>query len=334
MPEWPTSMLNRKGKISFFLGLLVFFSVSLPTFAQGEQSAQVLLDRMSHSFRELSYRGVFSYRQGEHMESFRIAHTVFNGEEYERLEYLDGEPREIIRRGHSLSCMHPGHQLVRLYQQQDSLKHDAQPGTAAVSSYYQFAITGDSRVAGRDAVEITVTPMDDHRFGYSLALDRDTGLLLRSSLIGASGEVLERFQFVEISIGMEIPMAYFQPGENSYHAGHSKPLEASADKPELSSQGRWDVNWLPGGFTATTSGEQIDGNDMQTYTDGLTVFSVFLEGVSDITESADGRAQKGATSAYSRSLLLDNHPYRVTVVGEIPHTTAKKVAKSVTLVDL
>lgn len=323
-------MLSRWVRIGIVSALLAFFSVSMPVFAEPERSAAELLDRMSHSFRELTYRGVFTYQQGENMESFRIAHTVFNGEEYERLEYLDGEPREIIRRGHSLSCMHPGHQLIRIYQKQQSLNQ----GQPAVSRYYQFLITGDNRVAGRDVVEIAVTPRDDHRFGYVLALDNETGLLLRSSLIGTKGEMLERFQFVEISMDEEIPVAYFQSGENSYHAGHNKPLDASADQSQLFSQARWDVNWLPGGFTATAAGHHVGAVDMRTYTDGLAVFSVFLEGVGDINESAEGRAQKGATMAYSRALLLDNHPYRVTVVGEIPHITAKKVAKSVTLNEL
>jgi sigma-E factor negative regulatory protein RseB len=323
-------MLNRWGRIGIVSAFVALFTLSLPLLAVTEQSAAVLLDRMSHSFRELTYRGIFTYQQGENMEYFRIAHTVFNGEEYERLEYLDGEPREIVRRGHSLSCMHPGHQLIRIYQQQQTLNQ----GQAAVSRYYQFLIMGDSRVAGREVVEIAVTPMDDHRFGYVLALDRETGLLLRSSLIGAKDEVLERFQFVEISMDEEIPIAYFQSGENSYHAGHNKPLAANAEKSKGSSQALWNVNWLPGGFTATAPGHQVGAADMQTYTDGLTVFSVFLEGVGDTNESAEGRAQKGATIAYSRALLLDNQPYRVTVVGEIPHMTAKKVAKSVTLAEL
>lgn len=322
--------LNRPVRAACLWTVLAIFSVSQPVYAEGEASATVWLDRMSHSFRELSYRGIFSYQQGEQMESFRIVHTVFNGEEYERLEYLDGEPREIVRRGHSLNCMHPGHQLVRIYQQQQSLKQSAaQP--AAVTRYYQFAVVGDGRVAGREVVKIAVTPMDDHRFGYDLALDRDTGLLLRSSLLGARGEVLERFQFVEVDIGVEIPMVAFQAGEHSYHASHRKPLDAMSAGSLAENQGPWQVNWLPGGFTATMLNQQFGSTDMRTFTDGLTVFSVFLEVVEDVNDSAEGRAQKGATIAYSRALLLDNRPYRVTVVGEIPHTTAKKVAKSVTL---
>jgi sigma-E factor negative regulatory protein RseB len=321
---------SRWASTAIVSALVAFFSVSLPVSADSEQSAAALLDRMSHSFRELTYRGIFTYQQGESMESFRIAHTVFGGEEYERLEYLDGEPREIVRRGHSLSCMHPGHQLIRIYQQQQTLTQ----GQAAVNRYYQFLITGEGRVAGRDVIEIAVTPVDEYRFGYVLALDSETGLLLRSSLIGTKDEVLERFQFVQISMGEEIPMVYFQSGENSYHAGHSKPLDANAAPSQLPSQTRWAVNWLPGGFTATAAGHHFGDTDMLTYTDGLTVFSVFFEGVGDANESAEGRAQKGATIAYSRALLLDNHPYRITVVGEIPHMTAKKVAESVTLAEL
>jgi sigma-E factor negative regulatory protein RseB len=74
---------------------------------------------------------------------------------------------------------------------------------------------------------------------------------------------------------------------------------------------------------------------MATFTDGLSVFSVFIE--SDIAADAFksgivGRAQRGATTAYSRDLLLSGNPHRVTVVGEIPAHTAEKIAQSIVLV--
>lgn len=307
--------------------LLAIFAVALPAIAGEELSAESWLDRMSHSFRELSYQGVFSYQQGELMGSFRIAHTVINGEEFERLDYLDGEPREIVRRGHSLACMHPGHQFVRFDQQKNL------PESVTRSQYYQFAVTGTSRVAGREVVEISVIPVDDDRFGYSLALDRETGLLLRSSLLGPAGELIERFQFVEISIGQELPIAYFEDVKHSYNASHKQhqqQAQEAAARPRSATQYLWAVNWLPGGFTSSST-VQASGKDMHTFTDGFAVFSVFLEAVEDTNDSVEGQARLGATIAYSKALLLDNLPYRVTVVGEIPYQTAKKIAKSVTL---
>jgi sigma-E factor negative regulatory protein RseB len=269
------------------------------------------------------------------MESFRIAHAVFNGKEYERLEYLDGEPRQIVRRGHSLKCMHPGHQLVRIYQQQNPGSENGSKGPG-VGRYYQFAVAGKDRVAGRDVVEIAVMPLDAYRFGYTLALDKDTGLLMRSSLLGRDGEVIEQFQFVEVAIGVDIPRSLFDSGGDSYQAshGHRKPAETMLAGARPSGVSGWRVTWLPVGFTSTSSVQPHEQPDMRTFTDGLTVFSVFLETLENPHTGAEGRAQQGATIAYSRSLLLDNRAYRVTVIGEIPDITAKKVAKSVTLANI
>jgi len=328
-------MLSRPQKLSWLMALLAAFSFTVPVFADDELSAMAWLDRMSHSFRELSYIGVFSYQRGEQMESFRIAHAVFNDEEYERLEYLDGEPREIVRRGHSLRCMHPGHRLVRIYPQQQTPGRDhSNSALVGVDRYYQFAVAGEDRVAGRDVVEIAVMPLDAYRFGYALALDKETGLLLRSSLLGPGGEVIERFQFVEVTIGAQIPIALFESGEHSYQAGHRKATGAKEPGSSLSKETSWQVNWLPVGFTSTGSNPPLNHSDMRTFTDGMTVFSVFVEVADDINAGAEGRAHHGATTAYSRGLLTGDRPYRITVVGEIPAITAKKVAKSVTLANI
>lgn len=311
---------------------LLLFPLVLSTAAFADESARSLLDRMSHSFRELNYHGTFSYQQGDSIASLRIAHALIDGEEYERLQYLDGKPREIVRRGHTLSCIHPGHNLVRLYQQQKNLQLSSGENSE-LDQYYQFTIEGKGRIAGRDVIDLTVSPKDTHRYGYRLSLDEQTGLLLRSELVGPKGQVLERFQFVEITMEA-FPADYFKDAENSYQAAHISPAEA-VDSP-VAAEGRWQVNWLPGGFTSTVENREYTTKDMVTFTDGLTVFSVFLERDVDqatMAQGVEGSAQRGATTAYSRALLLAGHPHRVTVVGEIPHQTAQQIAQSVALLD-
>lgn len=309
-------------------------SLSDPKSVAGQQQDILeLLDKMSRSFRELTYRGSFSYQRGDQIESLRIAHTVIDGEEYERLDYMDGDKREIVRKGHDLHCVHPGHQLVRFYHQQQNLKKADQ----GLAEHYRLTLTGEGRLAGRAVQELDVSPVDADRFGYRLALDKDTGLLLRSELLGADGEVLERFQFVDITIGEPISADFFAGEAHSYHAAHSTPLATTATKtlPADEQAGRvWMVNWVPAGFTAV-SNQKFMQDDMATFTDGLSVFSVFMEqdvDPSTMISGAEGKAQRGATIAYSKALILAGQPHRVTVVGEIPAQTAKRIALSVMLI--
>lgn len=312
--------------------LMVFVCCVSPLASAASLSPEEMLSRMSHSFRELNYRGTFSFQQGGSTESLRMAHAVIEGEEYERLEYMDGEKREIIRRGHDLNCVHPGHQLVRFYQHGQGFQLSDDQGRGIVD-HYQLEQTGVGRVAGRKVFNLAVSPKDTHRFGYRLSLDQETFLLLRTELIGAKGKVLERFQFVEVNIGGTMAKSEFPDVASIYHADHIAPIVDAAD--DSPSQQGWQVKWLPAGFTSAVANMDIMTDDMATFTDGLSVFSVFIERDIDaatIKKGIEGRAQRGATTAYSRALLLAGKPHRVTVVGEIPPHTAQQIAQSITLV--
>lgn len=295
--------------------------------------ASALLGKMSHSHRELNYQGVFSFQQGDKMESLRITHAVINQQEYERLEYMDGDKREVIRRGHNLNCIHPGHRLAGLYQLQQQQNLKQSPGDHRdIADVYQYTVTGNDRVAGREVINVDVRPKDTHRFGYRLSLDKETGLLLRSELKGPKGMVLERFQYVELTIGEPIAIEHFAGADYSHQAMHidtrlySNELKLHSD--------RWMVNWLPGGFTSVVENEGFSNDNVAAFTDGLAVFSVFLERNNDhkaISKGVDGSAQQGATAAYSKALSSVDQNYRVTVVGEIPIQTAQQIAQSVSL---
>lgn len=323
---------------SYLARLRFVFFILLVTWAgisSASPSPVEMLDRMSHSFRELNYRGTFSYQQGGDTESFRLVHAVIDGEEYERLEYLDGEKRQIVRRGHDLKCVHPGHQLVRFYQHGKGFQIASAEG-GSISDYYQIEQLDSDRVAGRSVINLAISPKDTHRFGYRLSLDEETGLLLRTELIGSQDKVLERFQFVEVSIGDHIDRSEFPDAVDgsSHDAEHVAASAVNTNKANAHSA--WQVKWLPAGFTSAIAEMDVITEDMATFTDGLTVFSVFIEDKVDentISKGVEGSAQRGATTAYSRALLLAGQPHRVTVVGEIPAKTAQKIAQSISLVN-
>lgn len=285
------------------------------------EDAAAWLDRMSHSFRELNYHGTFSFQRGKSTESFRIAHAVIDGEEYERLDYLDGEKRRIVRRGHSLNCIHTGQKLVRSLVSLNQVDQGEK-----VADSYGLELRGEDRVAGRQAVNLAVIPKDGYRYGYRLSLDTETGLLLRSELLGGEGDVKERFQFVELDIVDSIPATYFDQEHFDYQARHNRPpVDPVTSAPES-----WRLEWKPPGFSSVINKGPGPGGGA-TYTDGLAVFSIFLEPIDEVRpkKAMPGFMQKGATSVYTRLVTAADHPYRVTVVGEVPQQTAQKLAESV-----
>lgn len=292
-----------------------------------EGAAREWLDRMSHSFRELNYRGSFSYQRGERIKSFRIQHAVIEGEEYERLDYLDGEQRNVVRKGHNLDCIHPGHKRIR-FGVPGGVDSPQQAHLNGVEQNYELTLSGRDRLAGRNVINLQVKPRDDFRYGYRLALDEQTALPLRSELVGHDGRVLERFQFVELETGIDIDRSEFDEAPREMKALHG----TAAREPLPDMPHDWRPGWVPQGFSsAAPAGASTGTPDMVTFTDGLAVFSVFLERVEQAASGGDIRSSRGATNAFSHALQLEQRPYRVTVVGEIPQQTAERVAQSVTL---
>src|SRR6267154_1867644 len=78
--------------------LPVLLPVSAPI-AQADTSALQWLQRIYAATEKLSYSGTFIYQQGQQFETSRITHVVEASVPRERLETLDGVPREIIRTG-------------------------------------------------------------------------------------------------------------------------------------------------------------------------------------------------------------------------------------------
>jgi sigma-E factor negative regulatory protein RseB len=306
-----------------FIGSLLISVAHASTATKTERTAREWLGQMSHSYCEQNYRGVFTYESGENIESLRITHGVINGEEFERLEYLDGEKREVSRRGDGSNCIHSSHQLIHLSSNQD----EADRQYSALESHYDISLAGKTRVAGREVVVVSVLAKDIWRFGHRLCFDEQTGLLLKAELLNSEQQVLERFQFVELNIGDSITVEDLRAGDGVYQAGHKNPKipaqAATTSSPK--------VNWLPGGFILTVVDAGGEQSDMATFSDGLAVFSVFIEPVSIESSGVREQARKGAMVVYSQGLAIDGKPHQVTVVGEIPVKTAQQVAQSVTL---
>lgn len=283
---------------------------------------QDLLGRLAVAERQQSFQGTFIYERNGSFSTHAVWHRVDEGGEVrERLLQLDGPAQEVLKVDGQAQCI-TGALAEQISDGQSwPARHlDAEQ----LGNWYDMRIVGQSRIANRPTIVLVLTPRDQHRYGFELHLDRDTGLPLKSLLLNERGQLLERFQFTQLDISTPVTDA-MQPSSNCKPV-RLKPADSMAD-------GRWRSDWLPPGFALNTAqlrrGSAADAPVAYLmYGDGLTRFSVFIEPLQGAGVE-DARSQLGPTVAVSRRMSTDSGDVMVTVVGEIPLGTAERIALSV-----
>ncbi|WP_426237229.1 MucB/RseB C-terminal domain-containing protein [Pseudomonas sp. TWP3-2] len=286
--------------------------------------AQDWLTRLGQAEQQQSFNGTFVYERNGSFSTHNIWHRVQNGQIRERLLQLDGSAQEVVRIDGHTQCV-SGTLVAGLGDSPNSGARALDP--QKLKNWYELAVVGKSRVAGREAVIVSLTPRDQHRYGFELHLDKQTGLPLKSLLLNDKGQLLERFQFTRLNT-VETPT-----DKELMADADCKPVNLQSDKASaVKSAQVWHSDWLPPGFELTSSSSHKDPEtktqvNSLMYDDGLARFSVFLEPLNGATVT-DTRTQLGPTVAVSRRLTTPEGEMMVTVVGEIPIGTAERIALS------
>src|SRR3990172_10131941 len=189
--------------------LLIASSSLLPlsaAFAQSDPAAMQWLQRIYSATQRLSYTGTFVYHHDDQVETSRITRVVDASGPVERLEILDGMPREIIRSRGQVVCYLPSIMTVKIDKQgarhpfplilPDQLKDLAES--------YTVRKAGVERVAGYDCQVIVLEPKDTLRYGQTLCADLATGMLLKAKTFNDRHKMLETFPSPQLKIGGHI----------------------------------------------------------------------------------------------------------------------------------
>lgn len=307
-------------------GVTLSVEISLPV--EGYQSTEGSLSsptwwlkKMGGALRSENYAGNFTYIRGSRFDNVRIVHVVEQGKELERLFNLNGEVRELYREDGEAHCYHPRSDLSA----EGLTGHDVHIGpftpefsaqVLSTQNLYNLAMQGKDRIAGRAAVVLTVSPRFNDRYGYRVWLDEETGLLLQSHLI-ERGRIKEIFQFTHIEVGEFISKSSLQTRMVGETISHPLALDVNEKKEKPV----WKVNWLPDGFKPV----RIQSNRLH-FTDGLATFSVFIE-TTGPRPMPDLATTDGGTVVITRRHQKTGP--QITVVGEVPVRTARRVAESV-----
>lgn len=295
--------------------------------AQTSPEAMSLLRRIYQATAKLSYAGTFVYQQGERTETSRITRVTGPGGDVERVETLDGMPREVVRTRDSVRCYLPESQTVKLERRTDQRAFPAMLPERITDLAHHYTITRGEplRIAGYDSEAVVLTPKDELRYGYKLWADVGTGMLLKARTFNRRGETVEQFSFAQLAIG-NVPRSRVK----TRHAAQNWRIEDAAVTPADLAQAGWTVNGALPGFRKIIEvtrrlGEARPVGQM-VYSDGLAAVSVFIEPMAGRAEAVrPGLSSLGAFHIYTREVA----DHVVTVVGEAPAASVQRIANTV-----
>jgi sigma-E factor negative regulatory protein RseB len=299
------------------------------TSEQQSLTAQGFYEQMLEMSPKAMYQGIFSHQAGNQVQNIEIVHGINNGDIWERMMHLDGPVREIIRRGEELFCIHPDASVEQLQKQGNAPFGNKSMGSIKqLNLAYNFKLLGGQRVAGRPVVGIQLTPKDATRHFYQVWLDKQTTVPLRTELIARNGQVLERYLFSYFKSDAQFDDRLFQPRNKGVELNMAESTEVL--KASTADILEWRLNWMPIGFQdQTASGHAPKLSARRIYSDGVVMFSVYVEGVEKVQD--EGTAQAGPTALAVQHKQWHGKTHRITVVGEIPAATAQRIAESVEL---
>ena len=321
------------------VALLVMLTAGTPASHAADEPREVraLLDRMVHASRTLDYIGTFVYHNGSTIQPMKIIHRADPGGSRERLVTVSGAAREIIRDGQRVICIFSDLRAVivakrrpgRLY---PSMKFEPEIAIGSnITEFYSLSRAGTERVADREAVVIDVQPKDRYRYGFRLAVDRRSGLLLKSELLDEGGTPLEQIVYTHLELPGSIPDEALKPRISDVGFTRYEPAVAAGSGSGSTARTReWTIGWLPSGFRMTDeSHDPIQSGRIpvhhRVYSDGLASLSIFMEQGIDADDRLEGRSSIGAFNAFGR--IVDG--FQLGVVGEVPGLTVEKVAASI-----
>ncbi|MEH2922593.1 sigma-E factor regulatory protein RseB [Samsonia erythrinae] len=286
-----------------------------------------LLQQMNSAVRSLNYEISFINITLQGFESVRYRHAVVNRRALAQLLFMDGPRREIVQRGNEVSYFDPGFEPFTLTSDHivDSLPSLVFADFQKLSSYYDFVpADGRVRIADRLASGVRVISRDGTRYSYMVWIDADSKLPLRIDLQDRNGDRrLEQFLTTSLIIDDDV-MEVMRPLER-INLPPALPVPAIEH-----GDFNWMPEWLPSGMKEVSHNKKVLSGaaipiETRLYSDGLFSFSINVSPSSDA--GGDQSLLTGRRAIYTA--MRGNR--EITVVGDIPLATAKRVADSITL---
>jgi sigma-E factor negative regulatory protein RseB len=302
--------------------------------ASAPRDARAWLTRIQEAASRQNFQGTFVISGGGNVASAKMAHFCEGPNQYERIESLDGQARNVYRWNDTVHTLWPADKVAVIEPRDplNSFPGVLQAGVDTLADWYEVEPQGADRVAGRDANVLLVKPKDAYRYGYRLWSDKASGLLLRADVLGERGQVLETSAFSDIAIGLKPqPETVLQPMRRL--EGY-RVVRPTTQPTRLEAEG-WTMRQVAPGFRQvscvnrqmeTPGDAEATGGAQRVlqaiYADGMTYVSVFIEPYRPQRHTQAMLAAVGAT----QTLSMRQGDWWITVVGDAPTSTLRMFA--------
>ena len=307
--------------VSLLAGSLLWSST-----APAQTSASgALLQQMEQASQNLNYEFAYINVSRIGIESLRYRHAVIDNRVYAQLLQMDGPRREVIQRGGDISYFEPGLDPFSLPGQNiiDALPSPIFADFTQLASAWDFIPVGRSRIADQLCEVIRIVSRDGTRYSYVVWLDVDTKLPLRIDLLDRDGETLEQFRVISFAVDEGVRNLMQELQKANLPPSLSVP---EGEKVKLS----WQPAWVPAGMKLVSqSRRDIPAMnktvESRLYSDGLFSFAINITPAdkSSVTQTLRTGRRTVQTEVRNNS--------EITVVGELPPATAKRIADSIDL---
>jgi sigma-E factor negative regulatory protein RseB len=312
-------------------------AAAAPSVAVEPQEVREWLTRIHSAANQRNFQGTFVVSSAGAMTSARISHFYDGIDQFERIEPLDGQARQVLRHNGVVHTVWQFDKVTLIEQREvlSSFPSLLQDADDHVADFYDMSVQPAERVAGHDANVLTLKPRDEFRYGYRLWTDKQSGLLLRSEVLNALGETLETSAFSDVTIGVRsqpdmvlLPMRKLagyrivkpQLTPTRLEAEGWKLRKAVAGFRQLSCVRRpLDILALPD--RKPTSNQLIQA----VFSDGITNVSLFIEPYNEDRHPRPTITVVGAT----QTLMSRQGDFWITVVGDVPRVTLRAFYEAV-----
>lgn len=310
--------------VALFASCILLVS-SGAVWSQTSDEALNWLSRISSAGQRMNYSGIFVYQSGSGFETSRITHVVDAGGERERLEVLDGSPREVIRRNREVKCVLPDTRTIIIDRSGRQRSFPSRLGDAhrTLSQFYDVGLGAVERVAGFDTRLVVLAPRDDLRYRHEFWAELSTGLLLKSRMLDENGNVVEQFAFTDVIIGDGVDQGLLKPRIETNDGW--RVIDADGQVLTSGESGWVLADPLPGFELRSVSKRPLGRGGKPIlhlmYGDGLSAISVFIEPGEAGSGGGLGPLASGPINIYRRT--IDDQ--LITVLGEVPQVALRRL---------
>lgn len=319
--------------------LILLLSITvIVTYAAGKTVAQTedpgqLIQTMSESLRSLSQECTFVTLSSSAVDTLKFIQINNGAAIHQQLVTVNGEAREAFRNNQLVTGMWPNSQSVITMKAQERKPNTGYDFT--LNNNYVYKLLPYDRVAGRKTfvVEVVANDNNNERFSYTVWIDKETKLLLKSMSLDGSGLPVEQVMFTDIQFDRDLIIDNVSDKLERLNFQTESYTETSTVPSTTEKKVRFEVQ--PKGYRKVSEMNHpmpIIPDPLRhiILTDGMASVSVYVQfDFNPSDDSHTGFSKLGSIAEFGPKTGTAH----TTVMGDVPAYTIRAIAQAVKIED-